>query len=401
MAAVVFFAGRSSRSGAIKERDQRIQRFREELDRSKIANKSLDQEKQNLQREIDLAENRQEQMKELLAASIGILKHPPTLPPLIRWASRIDEAKDKIEVNGLVYKRRPARKAAKQVKEARAESRRLRKELSELEILLSSYEALAPWLREYTDYSLEDILEFAGDKSDNNQQRDDPNSDPAKRFIPPGEWENLTEVQRDQLALERYLDPSRKRSPHEAGIAYERFIGHQYEKQGYKVHYQGALSGRQDLGIDLVCSLQNQHLIVQCKRLSPAVGSPVRENTVAQVFGAANYWQKAAIDNGDIRKNSLVIPTLVTSFELSEQAREFARLLPVVVVENKSFGSYPAIKCNLNADGDKIYHLPMDQQYDKIDMSRKNTFYAETVSEANRKGYRRAFRWGGTRRGDV
>ncbi|MFA6944293.1 MAG: hypothetical protein WC220_00200, partial [Pedobacter sp.] len=57
---------------------------------------------------------------------------------------------------------------------------------------------------------------------------------------------------------------------------------------------------------------------------------------------------------------------------------------------------YPVIKCNIASDGEKIYHLPFDQQYDKTLIKNNGEFYAATVREAENKGFRRAFRWRGT-----
>ena len=50
------------------------------------------------------------------------------------------------------------------------------------------------------------------------------------------------------------------------------------------------------------------------------------------------------------------------------------------------------IKCNNAHNGEKIYHLPFDQQYDKIKI-RENDLYVQTVIEAEELGYRRAKRW--------
>ena len=44
---------------------------------------------------------------------------------------------------------------------------------------------------------------------------------------------------------------------------------------------------------------------------------------------------------------------------------------------------------------EKIYHLPMDQQYDKIVIDGKDERYVSTVEEAERLGFRRAYRWKG------
>lgn len=49
------------------------------------------------------------------------------------------------------------------------------------------------------------------------------------------------------------------------------------------------------------------------------------------------------------------------------------------------------IKCNVN-QGNKIYHLPFDQQYDRTQICKPGEFYAYTVKEAVTAGFRRAYR---------
>jgi len=55
---------------------------------------------------------------------------------------------------------------------------------------------------------------------------------------------------------------------------------------------------------------------------------------------------------------------------------------------------YPCIKCNISQiDGTRIYHLPFDQQYDKVKIEpHKGEFYCTSVKEAEDAGFRRAFR---------
>lgn len=88
----------------------------------------------------------------------------------------------------------------------------------------------------------------------------------------------------------------------------------------------------------------------------------------------------------------------MTNIELSEKAKEFAMMLNVVVVK-KEIGDFPRIKCNYGRNeygiDTKIYHLPFDQQYDKIKMDRRDNFYTYNVKEAMNKGFRRAFKYYG------
>lgn len=45
---------------------------------------------------------------------------------------------------------------------------------------------------------------------------------------------------------------------------------------------------------------------------------------------------------------------------------------------------------------EKIYHLPFDQQYDKVVIEpERGEFYADSVATAEARGFRRAFRYRG------
>lgn len=51
------------------------------------------------------------------------------------------------------------------------------------------------------------------------------------------------------------------------------------------------------------------------------------------------------------------------------------------------------IKCNIGNNGEKIYHLPFDQQYYRTEIKSPGEFYAWTVEEAVNAGFRRAFKY--------
>ena len=65
------------------------------------------------------------------------------------------------------------------------------------------------------------------------------------------------------------------------------------------------------------------------------------------------------------------------------------------MLENYPLAEYQIVKCNVSKDsGEKIYYLPMDQQYDKtLIEDKKYECYVETVKEAEELGFRRAWRW--------
>jgi hypothetical protein len=93
-----------------------------------------------------------------------------------------------------------------------------------------------------------------------------------------------------------------------------------------------------------------------------------------------------------------VTGTFVTTTGLSDRAREFARVLDIAVQESFPLNDYPRIKCNVSrSTGERIYHLPFDQQYDAttIEPGREET-YVSTCAEAEAFGFRRAWRWKGS-----
>ena len=193
-------------------------------------------------------------------------------------------------------------------------------------------------------------------------------------------------MEKYQLALDRYKQY--RKNPWEAGIAYERFIGYQYEIAGYAVQYNGATERLEDMGRDLIATLGNSVVIIQCKRYRKE--SFVRENTVFQLHGTSVLYQ---IKNPGVK----VIPAIYSSAPLSDMAAKCAKHLGIVVRDRIPLEDYPMIKCNISSSGERIYHLPFDQQYDRVRIiPDRGEKYVDTVAEAEAAGFRRAWRWHGT-----
>jgi hypothetical protein len=176
---------------------------------------------------------------------------------------------------------------------------------------------------------------------------------------------------------------------------YERYIGYLYEQKGYKVEYRGIELGLKDGGIDLVCKKKGEVLLVQCKNWKQE--STIYEKHICQLYGASRFYDKDYIQKeyagslfADIDWNR-VTPVFVTTTRLDEHAISVADALGVKVEYIDFNKSYPIIKCNIN-EGVRIYHLPIDQMYDRTKVCKPGEFYAMTVAEAEASGFRRAFR---------
>ncbi len=116
----------------------------------------------------------------------------------------------------------------------------------------------------------------------------------------------------------------------------------------------------------------------------------IHEKHIAQLYGTTIQYILA---NG----NPNVKPVFVTNISLSPMAMEFAKYLNVIVFQNMPMGEFPRIKCNINqsenGEETRIYHLPMDQQYDTAKINKDGEFFAFSVEEAVQAGFRRAWKW--------
>jgi hypothetical protein len=108
----------------------------------------------------------------------------------------------------------------------------------------------------------------------------------------------------------------------------------------------------------------------------------------------AAYLKNQTNQTSFIKDEIKIKAYFVTSTALSETAKKFAEYLGVSYKESLPLGDYPRIKCNINhSTGERIYHLPFDQQYNRTTITHKTgERYAYTVAEAEEKGFRRARR---------
>lgn len=264
----------------------------------------------------------------------------------------------------------------------RQELRVWRTKAKQFEYQLHFYESLFPWLIEFKE--VPPIEAFQYTQNAKIEQVDD--LELFRAYLSPEEYQNLSDTERSQLALDRYI--SRKKSPWDVGIEYERYIGYLCEQEGYSVNYFGATAEKADMGRDLILEKEDTVVLIQCKRW--AREKTIHENHVFQLAGSTYEYQYTHPE-----KN--VIGAFVTTIGFSPVAVRCAEMLNIRLFPNVPFCEYPRIKCNIGKDehGDlrKIYHLPMDQQYDRVKISQPGECYASTVSEAESLGFRRAYRW--------
>lgn len=417
VAIAAFIIGRKSRDGeceratrSLSHKDYLLAEAKRRIDEVGAAYRTLEVDAANRRQKLEVAaaqrnaeirtlnealaksSKREDELSSFIAESLERLRgESALLPYAVRWIDRLQRYLDEEVVARLASPPNPAPKSAQQVRQAKAQAREAKLEAELLRNRVELYERQAPWLRECADYTLEELIEGIKE-AESLKHAYATGDDPARLFLTATEWSSLTTSEKNQLALDRYWEGSRSRTAWVAGVQYERFVGHHFESSGHRVEYHGATQGKHDLGIDLICADSGVIFLIQCKRLSPSREVPVRENTVAQIYGAAMFY---AMVHGLDKKT--VRPCIFTTYQLSEQASQFAKLLGVTTEERFEFRPYPCIKCNVSqATGEWIYHLPFDQQYDRVIIDRTaKEFYATTVREAEARGFRRAYKWTG------
>ncbi len=305
---------------------------------------------------------------------------------LAHFISEADRALDDTISSTLRTKKHPALKAAEEIAAALSEKRHFKEKVKLLEYQLKSYKEYFPFLEEYEEIILDEAITLTPNGTNVEALE---KTDPVLFYVPKVEYERLSPTDRNQLALDRYLN--RPLSQAAIGRFYERYLGYLYEQDGWKVEYQGIVKGYEDLGRDLICEKGNQVLIVQAKCW--ASDKLIHEKHIFQLFGTTQLYLMNHQQNDRVDSN--VSAVFITTTSLSPVAKKATQWLKIQVNEHVTLKkNYPMIKCNINQSSkEKIYHLPFDQQYDRTKIIPKiGEFYAATAAEAEAKGFRRALR---------
>jgi hypothetical protein len=280
-------------------------------------------------------------------------------------------------------KKCPARKEAQRIKELRARTRSIIQEYKKMQYRFDFLLQLFPDLELYVD-SFE-LIAALGSLDDLSELED--TVDRTRYYLSQEEYNKLAVVERNQLALDRYIQS--EKTKWEIGRDYELSVGYEYEQEGWEVEYFGVDKGLNDMGRDLIAKRGNVIHIVQCKYW--AQRKMIHEKHIAQLYGTTFQFK---LQHPTVNQ---VVPVFVTNIRLSETAKLFAEHLGVQVHENKEMTKFPRVKCKVNrgqaGPETRIYHLPMDQQYNKTRISHKGDFWVHTVQEAVDAGFRRAKRW--------
>lgn len=274
----------------------------------------------------------------------------------------------------LDLKRPPAHIEATRIRELRTKTKKILEEKKIIEYKLAYI---------YEMYPNIDVIFDDGFNAENTTDVEKyKNDDKVRDYLSKDEYDKLSTIERNQLALNRYV--ANRKSKWQIGRDYEMYIGQIYERKGYLVEYSGILKRLEDMGRDIIAHKNDEIIVIQCKNW--AKNKTIHEKHIFQLYGTVILYQIDTLYK--------VKGVFITTTQLSDKARRIANYLNIEIIENFPLENFPRIKCNINKHTqEKIYHLPFDQQYDRVIIEQNyGEFYALTVKEAEDKGFRRAFK---------
>ena len=347
--------------------------------------KELQKSQENLRQRDEDIRKREETFKLFLEAKIS------NFPILAEMVTDYQIKRDEYIAATIERIRPHAFRAAEQVRKLKKEKKVLATQALSYKWEMSAIRSAIPWIDDVVD---EPIIPAGPDYKNPHYAGAD---DLAGYWLTVEEYQKLPTSEKYQLALDRYT--KRNKSNAEIGRDYERYIGYLYEQVGFSVSYFGIEQGLEDLGRDLICKKGDITHIVQCKCWSKK--KIIHEKHINQLFGTTVMYYLTTINpSGSLTdfynyiSSGHLVPTFAATTDFSETAKKFAHGLGITL-QKVDLRPYPLIKCNIGRGGEKIYHLPFDQQYDHVKIDPPHEFMVMTIAEAEAKGFRRAMRWCG------
>jgi len=277
------------------------------------------------------------------------------------------------------------------IRELRRETKEKLEKAKQAEYQLAYLIELYPELEEIIETEYKDLIYVKPSVEELLSSKDESEVDSVRQYLTNEEWRSLSEAERNQKALDRYVE-GRTKSNWQVGRDYELYVGYSlYEKNGWEVRYYGSEKKLEDLGRDLIARKGLVVEIVQCKYWGKE--KTIHEKHVFQLYGT-----KVCYEMEHETDNIAVNAVFITNTVLSAKAKEVAERLGIRIIEEYPIGLFPRIKCNIGKDQSgkttKIYHMPMDQQYDNVIIDKeKGEMLVTTVKEAESAGFRRAYKW--------
>lgn len=163
------------------------------------------------------------------------------------------------------------------------------------------------------------------------------------------------------------------------GLQYERYVGYLFESHGFSVKYNGACSGLNDGGLDLIARAPRKIRLIQCKRWRHPIGL----DAISRLVGATErfIWEERRGKSQNCRIS--IRGVIATTSTLEKDAEELCKAQGIFVMKQLPFMRYPSIKAQRITDSAGRFLLPFTPRYDRITLNfNHGDCFIDTVREA-------------------
>lgn len=192
---------------------------------------------------------------------------------------------------------------------------------------------------------------------------------------------------KNQKVLDDYI--KREKTLWEKKRDYKLYIGFLFRQKRFQVQYISSTKKRESTDKDLIAQKGKQIILIKSEYCNDA------KETLTQCVNALGKAMEAYSFEHKINKKNIK-GMFYSNIGFTDIASKLANSLGIILIPYQECGEFPRIKCNIGRDENgkpvKIYHLPVDQQYDRVKIELKGECFVETIAEAEKRGFRRAYR---------
>ena len=189
----------------------------------------------------------------------------------------------------------------------------------------------------------------------------------------------------NQKDLEDYI--SRPKTECENKRDYILYISSLFRNRRYQIRYNNYKNVEVNYDKDFVALKDKEVLLIHCQYCKDS-----KQHLVDEIKRLGKEIEKYCKEN-NLNKNQ-VKGMFYTNIQFTEIATKLAKSLEIVLIPDQPLEEFPRIKCSMGKDEQgevvKVYHLPIDQQYDVVRIEKWGECFATTIAEAESKGFRRA-----------
>lgn len=105
----------------------------------------------------------------------------------------------------------------------------------------------------------------------------------------------------------------------EKGKQYEEFVAGAYKLEGYEIFLNGIKKGKKDKGIDIICTKNDELVLIQCKNWSKNTKYKINHENLKAFVGCCTEY----VNENKLFEKNIKIKFITSNYILDESAKRF------------------------------------------------------------------------------